>query len=240
VRDEANRPFLTQGSIERLLPVFEHGSEAHAVILEGAEGTFCMGLDPVALAQLAPTGREREDRGTLDRFAVLLRAIERGSRPVIALVDGPALGGGLGLAAAADLVLATPRATFGLPETLLGLVPGVVFPVVARRIGVPRARWMALGGVTLGARDAQQVGLVDELTDDLEATLARFLDRLVRMDTRATAAVKQLASILDTTPAGYHDEAVRTFMNLAGSDQTRARLGRFAAGSAPWQEDDES
>ena len=121
---------------------------------EGTAGVFCEGgaLDPAATAEPRP-----------ELFAALLRAIEAAPVVVLAVVDGPALGAGAGIAAAADVVIATPRARFGLPETVMGLVPAMVFPVLARRLGVARARRLALGAAPLTAEEALAQGLADEV-----------------------------------------------------------------------------
>src|SRR5205814_4751005 len=123
--------------------------------------------------------------------------------PVFALVDGPALGGGLGVAASADVVLATRRAVFGLPEALIGLIPVFALPPVAARAGIARARLLAMGGPTLNADEALRIGLVDEVVDDLEAATARYAARLARMDARSIGAVKRLVADTESFGAGY-------------------------------------
>jgi enoyl-CoA hydratase/carnithine racemase len=152
--------------VERLLASLEAAPEGCVVTLEGRGDSFCRGLSPEALAQ---PGRDAATE--LVRFGRLLHAVDTAPGPVVALVNGPAMGGGLGLAAAADLVLAAPDARFGLPEVMLGLVPAMVFPLVARRMGVVRARALALGAATLSAAEARTVGLVDVVTEHLEETL---------------------------------------------------------------------
>lgn len=228
---------LTPALIERLVAALEEETEARVVTLEGDGDVFCEGYDLTALAQA-----DTEDQGTvlLERFGALLDAITATPRPVIALVDGSTQGGGVGLAAAADLVIATPRATFALPEALFGLLPAMVFPVLARRIGAPQARWLAMGGASVSALDAWRLGLVDELADDLEATLRRHLRRLSRMDPRAVAAVKAMVAAWDATPASYRPHAAAGFLRLQVSDETRARINRFLAGETPWPETPES
>src|SRR5438477_5999325 len=81
----------------------------------------------------------------------------------LAVVDEQALGGGVGLAAVCDYVLATERATFGLPELLLGLVPATIFPILLERMPPQRARRLALLGHTQNAAQASASGLVDEV-----------------------------------------------------------------------------
>jgi polyketide biosynthesis enoyl-CoA hydratase PksH len=196
--------------------------------LAGADGVFCEGgaLDPASPAEPRP-----------EQFAALLRAIEEAPVVVLALVDGPALGAGAGLAAAADVVIATPRARFGLPETVMGLVPAMVFPVLARRLGVARARRLALGASPLTADEALAQGLADEVDADAEAAAARVLRRLARQDPDAVAALKQLVARHFATSAEYEAAAADALRARWASAETRKRLQRYADGHAPWDEE---
>ncbi len=231
LRNEAGGATLTGGLVARLHEALASAGNAALVTIEGPgdADSFCDGLD-LAAAAAGPV------LGDVERFAALLAAIEAAPCPVVALVGGAARGGGVGIAAAADLVIASPRATFGLPEALLGLVPAAVFPVLARRVGLPRARLLAIGGAPLDAASARRLGLADEVADDLETALARHAARFARMDRRAVAAVKALAATHFAAPPGYADAAAARFADLVASPGTRARLARFAAGDAPWEE----
>jgi enoyl-CoA hydratase/carnithine racemase len=217
---------LSWAEVDRLARALGSAPEARLVALAGEPDVFCEGgaLDD-----------PEEPRPR--RFAALLAALERDPRPVIALVDGAAMGAGVGLAAAADLVLATPRARFALPETLLGLIPAMVFPVLARRLGVPRARALALGGEPLSAQDAHRCGLVDEVTEDLEAALLRHARRLSRMDPQALALVKGLVAGSYPTPAGYEEPAAAALLDQMRRPETQERIRRFLAGDTPWPEE---
>lgn len=217
---------LSWADIDRIAESLREPSDARLVVLEGAGGVFCEGG---ALGG----GEEARPR----RFAALLSALERDARPVLALVDGPALGAGAGLAAAADVVIATPRASFGLPETLLGLIPAMVFPPLARRIGIPRARRLALGAEPFSAEEALRIGLVDEVNDDLEAALGRHARRLSRMDPHAVATFKALLAEHFPLPPGYEEAAAAQLLDLLGRPETEARVRRFLAGQAPWPDE---
>ena len=217
---------LSWADIDRLLESLRPGTGSRLVVLEGASGVFCEG------GALDDTEEARPRR-----FAALLAALERDPRPVVALVDGPALGAGAGLAAAADVVLASPRAAFGLPETLLGLIPAMVFPVLARRIGIPRARRLALGAEPISAGEAFRIGLVDELSDDPEAALARHARRLIRMDPHAVATFKALLADQFPVPTTYEEAAAGRLRELLARPETRDRIRRFLAGQAPWPDE---
>lgn len=218
---------LAWADVDRLGEALSSQPAARAVTLEGGEpGVFCEGG---ALDDPEPP-RPR-------RFGALLAALQRDPRPVIALVDGAALGAGVGLAAAADLVLATARARFALPETLLGLVPAMVFPFLAQRVGVARARLLALGAEPLDAQEAWRWGLVDEVTADLPGALQRHGRRLARMDAAALARLKALVAEHFAAPPGYEDPAAQALVELLERGEGRGRVRRFLAGEAPWPDE---
>ncbi|MGQ0842373.1 enoyl-CoA hydratase-related protein [Actinokineospora sp.] len=225
------RPVITLTGTEEITTSLG-ATDARYATIEGLPGVFCEGLDLAGLAEPAA-----EVRTAQQSYAAMLRAIERSPCPVVALVDGVALGGGLGLAAAADLVIATPASTFGLPEVLVGLIPAVALPVIAQRVGPARARLLALDGGTIDAAAAAAIGLVDEVTDDLEQALARHAKRLLRMDRAAQREVKQIAARMAAPDADT--DALRRFAALYDTAGTRARIARMAAGEPPWLDNTE-
>jgi enoyl-CoA hydratase/carnithine racemase len=234
VRDQDGQARLTLGVVTALVERLRRVESDEAVAIQGSGGAFCLGLHLDLVAPLLEESPEATVMLALDRYGELLEAVSRCPRPVIALVDGAALGGGLGLAASADVVLATPRASFGLPEALIGLLPACALGPAARRMGVPRARLLALGGPTLGAAEALRVGLVDEVTDDLEAAAARYADRFRRMDARSIAAVKRLVAEHFPFGSEYAWGARDEVLRLGASRETSARLRRFVEGEPPW------
>lgn len=191
---------------------------------EAGAGVFCRGLDlGWASAQSAiPESLFRD-------FAALLEELAAVPGPTVALLDGVVSGGGVAIAAAADLVVATPRSTFALPEVLAGLVPAVALPWVARRTGWPRARLLALGGRAIDAAQAAALGLCDVVAEDLEAALDTHARRWRRADPAALAAVKRVGTDLEA--------ALVRQMELLSSEGTKRRLARLAAGDPPWEED---
>lgn len=239
LRDEEGRARLTMGLMASLRLLLEREDSAPLVVLEGENKVFCEGLDLEAWA--SPEGDSDSNDTTraeiaLSHYSALLAAIEQTPRPVVAVVDGAALGGGVGLAAACDLVIASPRASFSLPETVMGLIPAMLFPTLARRIGVAQARLMALGGVPMGAEEAHRLGLVDEIAPDLEMALARRARRFARSDPRAVRAIKSLVAMHFCAPPDYNADAALRCTVLLSSRETRARIARFAEGRAPWEE----
>ena len=241
LRDSNGRARLDPELILQLKSLLENQREARLVTIEGTPGSFCEGLE----LELLPLDGEGQGASAwaevvLQELEQLLEAITYTPRPVVALVDGPALGGGLGIAAAADLVIATPRASFALPEAIMGLIPAVVFPFVAHRIGVARARLLALGSPPLDAAQALEFGLVDEIAEDLESALDRYARRFIRMDSRAIGTLKKLVATHFEPSPQYKADALKSFSYLLKTKETRQRISRFYSGATPWDEEDAS
>ncbi len=131
-----------------------------AVILTGAGTAFCAGAD---LAEMHATYREQDVleqwyRDTV-QYQSLLDFMLQFPKPIIAAVNGPAVGVGAGLVLASDIVLATSQARFGLPEPRRGLVAGISSPLLAFRIGAGRAANLLLTGKLIAAQDALTIGI---------------------------------------------------------------------------------
>lgn len=166
------------------------------VVLEASGTDFCAGLDLEFAAAADPAEASEFCRGFWD----CLELIVHSKKPVIAAVRGRVRGGGLGVVAACDWVIARSCATFQLPEVLLGMVPALVTPFLLRRVAPARLAGLALTTKTLSAAEACQWGLADALSgDDLEAEVARQVRRLLCASPAAVAAFKTylLASTAD-------------------------------------------
>jgi enoyl-CoA hydratase/carnithine racemase len=190
------------------------------IVLAGGLDTFCRGMDLSALERTA------ERRAGVESFARALRAIRTASRPVIAVVEGAALGGGVGIAAAADLVLASSHATFGLPEALFGLVPGVVMPFLLERMTAQKARLLALTGYARSAGEALALGLVDMVVteDRLGAAVRNASKQLARAD---AAAVSSLRRTLDDAAIAH---GIAETTRLLGRPEVERNVRAFLAG----------
>jgi methylglutaconyl-CoA hydratase len=146
----------------------EGPTELRAVVLAGEGPTFCAGADVDwmrAALQLAVEANEQDAMAMAD----MLEAIDTCPVPVIARVQGGALGGGAGLCAVADLVIAEAGAKFGFTETRLGILPAVISPFVVARIGETHARALFPGGRRFDAVRAQRIGLVHEVVEGIDA-----------------------------------------------------------------------
>ncbi len=153
----------------------ESPTALRGVVLAGDGASFCAGADldwMRAASTLDVEGNEQDAMGMAD----MLEAIDTCPVPVIARVHGAALGGGMGLCAVADLVVAESGTRFGFSETRLGILPAVISPFVIAKIGESHARALFPGGRRIDAIRAQRIGLVHEVVEGEEA-----LDRAVEV-----------------------------------------------------------
>lgn len=185
--------------IEDLRATFETlGAEPpdslRGVVLAGDGPTFCAGADVEwmrAAANLGVDGNERDATAMQAMFA----AIDACPVPVVARVQGAALGGGMGLCAVADIVVATADATFGFTETRLGIVPAVISTFVVSKIGESHARALFATGQRFDALRAQRIGLVHDVVagqSALDTAVEALLDELRAAGPHASRAAKAL------------------------------------------------
>ncbi len=216
--------------LEALLRRAETDRSCRVLVITSDGGPeFCRGMDLRGLASGAPLGGEG-----IARFARCL-ALLRTMRPAtVCVIDGAASGGGVGLVAACDLVIAGPAASFALPELYFGLVPAVILPVIGERTGLARARWLALAGETLGGEAALRLGLVDERSEDPRRALAARIKHLLRISPDAVARLKRLVAEIDGMPleSALAAGVARTTADIAGPD-VAAALASFHAGELP-------
>lgn len=175
--------------------VLRHGARAATrVLLIGAEGSaFCAGADLSAMLSLGRSERQT-NVADAERLAKLLLAVRDCPKPSIAVVQGPAFGGGMGLATACDLAVGSSAARFRLPEVHLGLVPAVISPYVLEAIGLRQARRYFLSGEPIDAERGRELGLLHVVvaTDALEAEALRLAREIAQGGPHALAECKRL------------------------------------------------
>lgn len=158
-----------------------------SVVLEGAGKIFCAGADVNAMT----SGDPRADARAL---ADVLSAIDTFPAPVIGRVQGAAMGGGSGLVAVCDLVVAAEDAKFAFSEVKLGIVPGVISAFVVPKIGASQARRYFLTAEAFPAARAREIGLVHEVVpaDRLDAVVQEWSTAFRNNGPKAVAAAKAL------------------------------------------------
>lgn len=202
------------------------------VLLTGAGGTFCAGAD---IAEMRAAGIAPPEQNEADsrRFATLLVRLENQPQPTIAIVNGAAHGGALGLISGCDIAIAAASARFALSEVRLGLVPAMISPFVIRAIGARQAHRWFLTGEAMDAATAMRIGLVHEAVDDamLADTVKGVVDSLLAGGPRAQSEIKQLLRHV-TGRSSAVDESVlydtsRWIARIRASDEGREGLSAF-------------
>jgi len=164
--------------IAELAGAFSDVGDARAVVLAGDGPSFCAGADVEWQRASIDLSVEENVEDTM-RLYRMLQAVDESPAPVVARVQGFALGGGSGLVACADAVVAAPDAVFGFTEVRLGIVPAVISPFVLARIGGGAARRYFLTGERFGADVALRIGLVHEIAEDPDAAAERVVRDLL-------------------------------------------------------------
>ncbi len=140
----------------------EAESRVRVIVLRSRGPAFCAGLDLQHLAEMQQASLEENIADSL-RLMELFKLMYTLAKPLIAQVEGPALGGGAGLATLCDFIFATPDARFGYTEVRIGFVPALVMVFLVRQLGERKARELLLTGSILSAEEARQLGLVREI-----------------------------------------------------------------------------
>lgn len=175
--------------------------EIRAVVLAARGPAFCAGADLEWMRAMAGYSHE-ENRADALRLAAMLETIASCPKPVIARVQGDAYGGGVGLAAACDIVVAADAANFCLSEVKLGLIPATIAPYVLRAIGARQAQRYFLTAERFDAATAQRIGLIHEAVpaSQLDARIDELLEALMLTSAEASAAAKSLVADLAGRP----------------------------------------
>ncbi|MBL8136179.1 MAG: enoyl-CoA hydratase/isomerase family protein [Acidobacteria bacterium] len=209
------------------------------VVLAGAGKVFSAGADAAWMARMADASEAENERDALSTTA-MLRAINTLPVVVIGRIHGAALGGGSGLAAVCDIVVAEEGAVFGFTETKLGILPAMISPFVLPKIGVSHARALFLTGARFDAAKALAIGLVHTVVPagQLDAAVAEVVREALTAAPTGVAAAKRL--IPQVTGRAPEDVASLTAKTIAaqrvspeGQDGLRAFLEKRQPGWVP-------
>ncbi len=224
--------------IAEISQAFVDVGTCRAVVLAGDGPSFCAGAD---VGWMRASADLDLDANVADATALrrMLESIDACPAPVVAVVQGHALGGGVGLVACSDIVVADPAAVFAFSEVKLGIIPSVISPFALRKIGESAARRYFVTGERFDAATALRIGLVHEVADDLHAALARVLGELRTAGPRAARHAKRL--VLE------HPDGPETARRIAerrtsdeGQEGLRAFLDRRRPAWAPARSDTEA
>ena len=198
------------------------------IVVSGEGKSFSAGADLNWMKQAAA---QDEAANTADamKMARMFETMNTCPKPVIGLVHGAAFGGGVGLAACCDIVIAKPEAMFGLTEVRLGLIPAVISPFVLAKIGVTAARRYMLSGERFGAEEALRIGLVNEVATDLDAAAAKVVEAFLASAPGAVADIKALIAEAELTG----DLTSARIAARRASDEGREGIGAFLDKRSP-------
>ena len=196
-KNALNRKMVEE--IEGLVDKLKPRLDIRVVILRGSGGHFCSGGDvkEMFLARnMECKEGEPDPISSLNRmFGRLVSKLYELPQTLIVAVEGAAMGGGLGLVCAADIVLATASARFQLPETSLGIIPAQITPFLLERLGMAKTRRLALTGMSLDGKQAEQYGLVDiccQNRADLDEEIRKLRRQILKTAPLASRQTKQL------------------------------------------------
>ncbi len=219
-----------------LCGIFEHlagDPKVRGVVLSGSGPVFCAGVD---LTWMADSASEKERIRDAELLMRMLRAIDGCPAPVVGRIHGAAFGGGLGLVALCDIVVASDDARFALREVRVGLVPAVIAPFLLRKVGVSRFQRFALTGEPFTAGVAKDIGLVHEVVPEkeLDAAVGEVTEQVLQAAPLATRATKEL---LRRLPALPEEEArancIESNAQIRGTEEAQEGLRAFAQKRPP-------
>src|SRR5438552_9594662 len=171
---------------------------ARVVVLQSEGDTFCAGADLEWMRGMAGFTLE-ENRADSRALAEMYRSLYELEMPLVARVQGAAIGGGAGLVAVADIAVASSDASFAFTETRLGILPAVVSPYVVRKVGPARATALFVTGSRIDAKRAHEIGLVERLVEpaDLDAAVGHVIEAILAAGPEAVRGAKRLVRGVD-------------------------------------------
>lgn len=197
-RNTLNATLLKE--INDVLSLVKQDSNCQLVLLEGQQGFFCTGMDFNEISESQMNVQQKTQHNEHDEdlkktyVSAYMETIKQFTlipKIIVSLIDGRVTAGGVGLAAASDLVIATPRSQFSLSEALWGLLPAMVTPYLIRRVGFQVAYRMTLTTRPVSAEEAYENHLVDEISESPYDSAHRWWLRLSRLEESTVKNIKQ-------------------------------------------------
>jgi methylglutaconyl-CoA hydratase len=216
-------------ALQRAARELASDASIRVVELSGAGKTFCAGADIEWMKKASGFTMQESARDSAE-LAALLHTLDELDKPIVARVQGAALGGGTGLVAVCDVVVAAADAMFGTPEVRLGVIPAVISPYVVRKVGESRARVWFITGERISAEEALRAGLVHRVVpeEELGAAAKSILESILLGGPAAVAEAKRLARTAATMPLREATNlAIQRMSERRGSAEGREGLAAF-------------
>ena len=218
------------GELDAAFAFLEAQPKVRVIVLAGEGRHFSAGAD-LQWMQRASMATEAWNLEDARRFAGMLARIDRCAKPVVARIQGAALGGGVGLACACDVAVAADNASFSVSEARFGILPAVIGPYVTNAVGKRQARRLALTAARIGAAEAQAVGLVQQVVapEALDAAVDTCLSDLLAGGPEAQREIKALFATIEVGPITSEvvELTARTIARVRGSDEAREGFAAF-------------
>jgi methylglutaconyl-CoA hydratase len=175
--------------------------DVRIVVLKGTGKSFSAGADLDWMKRMSQFTEEENYNDSL-MLATLMKTIDQSPKPTIAVVNGAAYGGGVGLVCACDIAIGTNRAQFCLSEVKLGLIPAVISPYVVGAVGTRQARRLFLTAERIESKEAKSIGVLTHLVDDidLEEKLDQIISFLMKGAPGAQSGCKNLIRFVGDNP----------------------------------------
>ncbi len=210
-------------------------TDARCVVLRSEGDAFCAGADLEWMRGLADYSLE-ENRADSAALAGLFGALDDLPMPLIARVQGAAIGGGAGLVAVADVAVATEASVFAFTEVRLGILPAVISPYVVRKVGPAFATAAFVSGIRFDAHRAFAVGLVESVVHDhqLDEQVEAFVSAILSGGPEAVRAAKRLVrEVAGRTPAAVRDLTIERIAAIRVGDEGQEGMRAFLERRAP-------
>jgi methylglutaconyl-CoA hydratase len=217
------------GELTRCFEEMSNDERVRVIVLGGEGRSFCAGADVGYMRETASFSYE-ENLDDARRLAMMYWTMDECPKPVVAKVHGAAMGGGAGLLAVADVVMADSEARFAFSEVRLGIAPATISPFVVRKIGVSHARALFLTGERFDAERAGEIGLVHRVVsrEGLDSAVDEKVGELLRGGPVAQASLKGLLRRLETTePMEAPGLTARVISELRTGEEGQEGLAAF-------------
>ena len=212
--------------LEKLAEI-EQNKEMRCLVIKGQNKVFSSGADLNWLKNINHLEYDEIYEDSLS-FVQLLNKINHFSIPVISVVDGPAIGGGAGIALSSDIVIGTENTIFGISELYYGIVPAAIVPIVKQRIGETRAREYLITGERIKSEKAYEFGMLNYLvkSSEVDRVLTKLVNKLISNAPQATKKVREMIRVIEEIE--NKDEYIaKTIADLRISEEGKEGINAF-------------